>query len=172
MKNKKALFIILNIIIVIIVFIVSFIVGIQLLNIFENTRDEKMTNDKQEVENIQSSISAPKQVNSFDGIIISMEGRNIGVENPSHLVDYSIYESDIKWHNEHQVVVNDKLCVTASYLLCLDNVDIKDRNGNKISVLDLKVGDNITVFTQDIKYNVSTIFKPITSEHIKLIEKK
>ena len=54
------------------------------------------------------------------------------------------------WHNGHSVVSDGKLWVTASYLMCLDNVQIKDKNGNKIGVSDLKPGDNVKIFTNNM----------------------
>ena len=77
----------------------------------------------------------------------------------------------MKYHNEHKVIADDKLCVTASYLLCLDTVTIRDGSGNKIDVLDLKIGDILKVYTKNLKYNESIVFMPITSEYIELIEK-
>ena len=53
----------------------------------------------------------------------------------------------------------------------LDQVPIKDLSGNKINILDLKIGEKINVFTKNIKYTESTISTPITSDYIELIER-
>lgn len=174
MKSNKIL-IILCIVTTLIVFIISFIVTNNLINISENNKiaekDSIQDNNKNEIIQ-ENNMIYEKETNFFEGIIISIERNNVVVENPSHLVDYSIYEGDMNWHNEHHVVVDGKLCVTASYLLCLDNVQIKDKSGNEISVSNLKIGDAINVFTENVRYTESTISAPITSDHIKLIEKE
>jgi len=161
LKNKRVIYGIL----IIVLFIFSFTFGNKLLNIFGK---------RNKVENVsaQDNIKEVKQMNSFEGTIISIEGNNFGIENPSHLVDYSIYEGDMKWHNEHSVSKAGRLYVTAAYLFCLDNVQIKDNSGKEIKPSDLKVGDTVTVFTKDIKYTESTISKLITSDNLMLIEKK
>ncbi len=94
------------------------------------------------------------------------------MENPEHLVDYTIYEADKKWYDEHKVIINGKVYVKAGYQMNLENVQIKDSDGTNIKISDLKVGDVINVETKDIEYNVSTIFKTLTSDNIILIKKK
>lgn len=165
MKNKK--------VILVIILLVFAIVLIQLLkkHKIENIK-ENANNNFVNTENIKDFATDIIDKNYFEGIILEIDGSNIRVENPSHLVDYSIYEGDMKWHNEHSVNVDGKLCVTAAYVLCLDNVSIMDSNKKEIGISDLKVGDTINVFTRNLKYTVSTIFSTITSENIELIEKK
>ena len=170
MRNRKVILVILSIIILLIIFIASYIISSQRLNKFQ---DNIIEVNKDIQDNIKNGKKQEKnnQEKFFQGKILSIEGRNIIVENPSHLVDYSIYEGDMKYHNEHKVIADDKLCVTASYLLCLDTVTIRDGSGNKIDVLDLKIGDILKVYTKNLKYNESIVFMPITSEYIELIEK-
>lgn len=171
---KKIGYIVLCIITLVIAFFISFAITNRLLNTSNiNHIEESNAVDNTETEETKKdvNINENSKNNFFEGIIISIEGTNVGVENPSHLVDYSIYEGDMKWHDKHKIVVDGKLCVTASYLLCLDNVPIKDNNGNEINILDLKIGDTINVFTKNIRYTESTISTPITSDYIELIEK-
>lgn len=175
MKNKKVIFIVLGIVIIFAIFIVSFIIGSQLLNMVEEDAGEvssKMQNINENTLNTvdKKSDITKKQKDSFDGVILKVEGSDITVLNPSHLVDYSIYEGDMDWHNGHSVVSDGKLCVTASYLMCLDNVQIKDKNGNKIGVSDLKPGDNVKIFTKNIEYTASMTSMKVTSENIELVE--
>ncbi len=57
-------------------------------------------------------------------------------------------------------------------MLCVDNVPIKDENGNKIEVYDLKIGDTINVSTVNIEYTSKIISELLTSDNIVLIERK
>lgn len=185
--KKKILKIITTISIVTICFILSFIIGVQVLNIFENRKIEKVAdvqnNDIEEnivstneIDSIEGVIinnnNKTNKVNSFEGKIVSIEGTHITVENPSHLVDYTVYESDLEWHHAHKVIIDGKIYLTAGYVLYLDNVQIKDFDGNKINSSDLKIGDTINVTTKNVEYTINTIFTPIKSDNIKLIERK
>ena len=57
-------------------------------------------------------------------------------------------------------------------MLCLNNVPIKDCNGNKIEVRDLKVGDTINVKSINLEYTAKIIYESLTSDNIVLIERK
>lgn len=57
-------------------------------------------------------------------------------------------------------------------MLCLDNVPIKEYNGNKIEIHDLKVGDTIYVKTINVEYIAKIIFETWTSDNIVSIERK
>ncbi|MCI8519707.1 MAG: hypothetical protein HFJ51_06715 [Clostridia bacterium] len=169
MKNKRVIFGIL----IVVIFIFSFTFGGKLLNIFEKTNKEENISIQNNMINQEiKDNSGQQQIASFEGTIISIEEDNFGVENPSHLVDYSIYEGDMKWHNEHSVSKDGRLYVTAAYLLCLDNVPIKDNSGREIKHTNLKIGDTIKVFTKNMKYTEGTISNTITSDNLVLIERK
>lgn len=176
--KRKILKILIIVIVIIIAFCGSFFIAIKALDSFFNAEEVNniQNNTKNEVigETIQSDEEPIDSIeaNSFEGIIVEINGNEITVENPEHLVDYTIYEADKKWYDEHKVIINGKVYVKAGYLLNLNNVQIKDSNGKSIKINDLKVGDTINVETKDMEYNVSTIFKTITSENIVLIEKK
>ena len=122
---------------------------------------------------INSDIEATKR-NAFVGIItqIDVSKKQIIVENPSHLVHHEIYHADYEWRNNHKVIIDGKIYVKAGYLLCLNNVPIKEDNGNKIEIHNLKVGDTINVSTINVEYINKIIFEPLTSDNIVLIERK
>lgn len=171
--NKSVLKAIVFIIGAILLFIFSFIVGTTVLNKSEESKQEEVnienniSNESEEENNIKK-----EEKNFFDGKVLEIRGNELIVENPSHLVDYSIYESDTRWHYNHQVIIDGKLYLTAGYLLNIDNIEIKDSSGNRMDNSKLKVGDDIKVFTRDIEYTINTIFTTLTSENIVLIEKK
>lgn len=185
---KKTIFRILSIIIMIIFsFIVSFMIGLQILNGLKSNKDEIeviQENENSQKDNTQTSetssqkdtflnsdIEATKR-NSFEGIIekVDIAKKQIIVINPSHLIHNEMYHAD-EGRRNHMVIIDDKIYIKAGYLLYLDNVPIKDYNGNKIEVCDLKVGDTINVNTINVEYNVRIIYEPLTSENIVLIKK-
>lgn len=184
---KKTIFRILGIVIIV-CFIVFFMIGLQILNVFgnnvekveeiqenEDSKNEDTTSATNSLESVfaNSDIEATKS-NSFVGIIeeVDIDNKQILVENPSHLVHHEIYHADYEWRNNHKVTIDGNTYVKAGYLLCLDNVTIKDDNGNKIEVRDLKVGDTINVSTINVEYVNKIIFEPLTSDNIVLIERK
>lgn len=83
-----------------------------------------------------------------------------------------VYHADNEWRKNHKVIIDEEVYVKAGYLLCLDNVPIKDDNGNKIEVYDLKAGDTINVSTVKVEYTSKIIFEPLTSDNIVSIERK
>ena len=176
--KKKNLKILIAIIAIIAFFVVSFIIATCLLNMFEDNKIEEITDIKSNIQNKENDIDNKKrqennsEKNEFEGKILDIEGRKLVVQNAAHLVDYSIYEGDMNYHNEHKVNIEGRLYVTASYTLYLDNVQIKDVNRKNINISNLKVGDIIKVFTKNVTYTVDTIFTPLTSDNIKLIEKR
>ena len=175
--ERKILKILIIVIVIIAVFFSTFFIAIKLLDVTDNKEENNIQNriENKVIENIVEDEEGPItniEANSFEGIIADINGNEITVENPEHLVDYTIYEADKKWYNEHQVIINGKVYVKAGYLMNLKNVPIKDSDGKNIQISDLKVGDTINAKTKDMDYNVSTIFKTLTSENIVLVEKK
>lgn len=188
---KKTVFRILSIVIMIIVcFIVSFMIGLKIIsNISEsNTEEIEVIQKNEDTQNnntqtsktsslegiiINSDIEATKR-NAFTGIIteVDIAKKQITVENPSHLVHHELYHADYEWRKNHKVITDEKTYVKAGYLLCLDNVPMKEDNGNKIEIRDLKVGDTIHVSTVNVEYTSKIIFEPLTSNNIVLIERK
>lgn len=184
---KKTIFRILSTAIIIIVcFIGSFIIGLQILNTFESNAEETeviQEDENSQKDNTQTSsqedifincdIEATKS-NSFVGIIteVDIDKKQITVENPSHLVNHETYHADYEWRNNHKVIIDGKTYVKAGYLLCLDNVPIKDYNGDKIEVHDLKAGDTINVRTINVEYINNIIFEPFKCDNIVSIERK
>lgn len=166
---KKTVFRILSIVIMIIVcFIVSFMIGLKIIsNISEsNTEEIEVIQKNEDTQNnntqtsktsslegiiINSDIEATKR-NAFTGIIteVDIAKKQITVENPSHLVHHELYHADYEWRKNHKVITDEKTYVKAGYLLCLDNVPMKEDNGNKIEIRDLKVGDTIHVSTVNV----------------------
>lgn len=183
---KKTIIKILSVVAIIIVF---FIIGLQISNIFINSSTEETDAQKEEesTQNITTitetsspeelSINSDKEAtkkNSFVGTIteVDIANKQIIVENPSHLVIDEIYKGDKEWINNHKVMIGEKTYVKVGYLLSLNNVQIKEDNGNKLEIRNLKVGDTIKVNTKNIEYVNKLIFEPITSDHIVLIERK
>ncbi|MCI9365378.1 MAG: hypothetical protein HFJ54_01865 [Clostridia bacterium] len=171
--KRKVLKILIIIIAIIATFFSSFFIAIKLLDVTGNEK-ESMQNvtENKAIEEIEEEPTNNIEANSFEGIIAEVNVNEIAVENPEHLVDYTIYEADKKWYDEHKVIINGKVYVKAGYQMNLENVQIKDSDGTNIKISDLKVGDIINVETKDIEYNVSTIFKTLTSDNIILIKKK
>lgn len=171
--KRKVLKILIIIIAIIATFFSSFFIAIKLLDVTGNEK-ESMQNvtENKAIEEIEEESINNIEANSFEWIIAEINGNEIAVENPEHLVDYTIYEADKKWYDEHKVIINGKVYVKAGYQMNLENVQIKDSDGTNIKISDLKVGDVINVETKDIEYNVSTIFKTLTSDNIILIKKK
>lgn len=175
--KKQTLKILIGIIAIIAFFVISFIITTQLLSIFEYNEVEEIADIKNNAKKKKDEVENKKEQednyekNEFEGKILDIEGKKLVVQNPAHLVDYSIYEGDMNYHNDHKVNIEGKLYVTASYILYLDNVQIKDVNKKNISISDLKAGDIIRVSTKNVTYTVDTIFTPLTSDNIKLIEK-
>lgn len=188
---KKTVFRILSIVIMIIIcFIVSFMIGLKIIsNISEsNTEEIEVIQKNEDTQNnntqtsktsslegiiINSDIEATKR-NAFTGIIteVDIAKKQITVENPSHLVHHELYHADYEWRKNHKVIIDEKTYVKAGYLLCLDNVPMKEDNGNKIEIRDLKVGDTIHVSTINVEYTSKIIFEPLTPNNIVLIERK
>lgn len=173
---------IITVTIIIICFIISFMIGLQITNIFKSNTNEiiqENENSQKDINQIHSQediffncdTEATKR-NGFEGIIeeVDIDKREITVVNPSHLVYNELYHADIERRNR-EVIINNKTYIKAAYLLCLDNVPIKDYNGNKIEVRDLKVGDIINVKTINLEYTPKIIYESLTSDNILLIEK-
>lgn len=172
---------------VVIVIVVSFLIGLQISNILINSKTEETEIENEEKETqknntttnktngiiINHDIEATKR-NSFVGVIteVDVAKKQIIVENPSHLVVAEIYKGDKEWINHHKIVIDENTYVKVGYLLYLDNVAMKEHNGNKIEIRDLKVGDTIKVSTRNIEYTNKLIFEPMISDHIVLIERK
>lgn len=187
---KKTIFIILIVIVMIIVFyFASFKIGLQIAiesktNKVEETQEIEGNEDFQNNTTYTSKTNLEEKIytggdieatkkNSFLGIIveIDMVKRQIVVENPSHLVIPEIYKT-CEWKNNHKVIINGETYIKAGYALCLNNVPIKEYNGKKIEIHDLKVGDNINVSTRNVEYTNKLIYQTLTAENIILIEKK
>lgn len=173
------------VIIIIVCFIVSFIIGLQIINTFKNNTDEIeviQENENSQKDNTQTSsqediflncdIEATKR-NGFEGIIeeIDIAKKEITVVNPSHLVYHEFYHAD-SGRRKREVIIDNEKYIKAAYLLCLNNVPIKDCNGNKIEVRDLKVGDTINVKSINLEYTAKIIYESLTSDNIVLIERK
>lgn len=176
------------VIIIIVFFIVFFMIGLQILNSFESNtkeieviqenensqKDNTQTSETSSQENIftNSDIEATKR-NGFEGIIeeVDIAKKEITVVNPSHLVYHELYHAD-SGRRKREVIIDNETYIKAAYLLCLDNVPIKDYNGNKIEVRDLKVGDTINVKTINLEYTAKILYESLTSDNIILIERK
>lgn len=180
---KKTIFIILGIIASI---IVCFMIGLQISKIFVNNIEETKTvqeNESFENSDIHKSkvnleeihtdgdIEATKN-NSFLGIIVDIDllKKEITVENPSHLVVSEIYKT-CEWKNDHKVTINGKAYVKVGYVLCLNNVPIRESNGEKVEIHDLKIGDSINVSTRNVEYTNKLIYETLTSDNIVLVER-
>lgn len=180
---KKTVFIILGIILII---IVCFVIGLQISNAFEKNIEETVQEnerfqngstytsetDSEEKVYTDGDIEATKN-NSFSGIIaeIDLLKKEITVENPSHLVISEIYKT-CDWKNDHKVTINEKTYVKVGYVLCLNNVPIREDNGEKIEINDLKIGDSINVRTKNVEYTNKLIYETVRSDNIILIERK
>ncbi len=175
---KKTILIILGIIVSI---IVCFMIGLQISNIFESNSEENESFQNNNTQTIDANleeihtdgdIEATKN-NSFLGIIaeIDIAKKQITVENPSHLVVSEIYKT-CEWKNDHKVTINGKTYVKVGYAISLNNVSIRESNGEKIEIHDLKIGDNINVSTRNVEYTNKLIYETLTSDNIILIERK
>lgn len=171
MSQKKILTASLIIIVILISFVISFVVTNNLLNRLATVNIQDSKNQVKELQKKEKEVLIEK-TNFFEGKIIGKSGTKIQVENPSHLVDYTVYEGDMNWHNAHKVSEDGKLYVTASYLLFLEGVTIKDDKGKEVEISELKEGDTIYVWTKDITYTANTISTPIMPENIEKIERK
>ena len=171
---KKTILIILGI-------IVCFMIGLQISNIFESNSEENESFQNNNTQTIDANleeihtdgdIEATKN-NSFLGIIaeIDIAKKQITVENPSHLAVSEIYKT-CEWKNDHKVTINGKTYVKVGYAISLNNVSIRESNGEKIEIHDLKIGDNINVSTRNVEYTNKLIYETLTSDNIILIERK
>lgn len=186
--NKKVL-IILGIAIII-CFIVFFIIKLKISNVSESTieettevieekenspKDDAKTREESLMEDIptNSDIEATKR-NAFEGTIVEIDiaSNQMIVENPTHIVHHEVFHADRAWRDNHKVIIDGKTWVKAGYLLCLDDVPIKDYKGNEIEIRDLKVGDTIYVKTINIEYVTKIIFETWTSDNIISIQRK
>jgi len=187
---KKRIFIILiSILIIIIFYFISFKIGLQ-IDIESKKNKIEETQQVKENESFQNNSTHANQTNleekictgydleatknnSFLGIIVEIDivKKQIVVENPSHLVIPEIYKT-CDWKNNHKVTINEETYIKAGYELCLNNVPIKENNGKKIEIHDLKIGDNIKVSTKNVEYTNKLIYETLTSDNIILIERK
>ena len=156
---KKTILIILGIIVSI---IVCFMIGLQISNIFESNSEENESFQNNNTQTIDANleeihtdgdIEATKN-NSFLGIIaeIDIAKKQITVENPSHLVVSEIYKT-CEWKNDHKVTINGKTYVKVGYAISLNNVSIRESNGEKIEIgasEGLSLGLNGTDLEQEI----------------------
>lgn len=180
---KKTIF---RILVTIIIIIVCFMIGLQISNVFKNNVEETLQENESfqskdtytSKENLEEKIHTDGDIeatkkNSFLGIIAEIDifKKQITVENPSHLIISEIYKT-CEWKNTHKVTINDKTYVKAGYVLSLNNVPIREYNGEKIEIHDLKIGDNINVSTKNIEYTNKLIYETLTSDNIILIERK
>lgn len=83
--------------------------------------------------------------------ITSIEDNRIIVEDYHNLIPYELYENvtDADNYYGHKVIKEDKVYVTQKYQLYLNNVVIKNKEGRKISISNLSIGDTINVIIKE-----------------------
>lgn len=116
-------------------------------------------------------INELSKYNTYTVTITNISDNYIIVENESDLRPYQLYENSENAENAYgrKISKNNGVYVTAKYGIYTKNLKIKDSKGNKISILDLNVGDILYVVTKDGQELLFASI-PETLQNVKLIK--
>ena len=116
-------------------------------------------------------INELSKYHTYTVTITNISDNYIIVENESDLRPYYLYENSENAENAYgrKINKNNSVYVTAKYGIYTKNVKIKNSKGNKISILDLNVGDILYVVTKDGQ-EIALASIPETLQNIKLIK--